>query len=242
MDPAVETLIAQGYPPEVAQRMVESGAYSAMTNPLQNLPNLMGGPSGATPQLNQQVPDNLQYYTDQGYNIEEAEQLAASENYSLGNEEAPVDTAKRRIGGNTNAGQPSDIQPLLGAIGNAGAGVSLEGAAHSLGRAIGAEKGAARTVSIIGSAGKLALGTARGIASGLGQMKRNRYVQDYYDKKRIEEMTDSDNYTPAPQSGNVNYLGGNSYGEQGGIQGETLPLKSFLKSGGFKKTGFKKLM
>ena len=143
--------------------------------------------------------------------------------------------------GEQNKKDPIDLGAFMNTVGNAGAGVSLEQAAYGLGSSIGTG-GTAGALGAVGNAGKLILGTARGVAAGLGQARRNKYIQDYYDKKKLEAETGSDTYTPAPQAGNVNYMGGNSYGKDGGIKGETMPLKNFLKSGGFAKPGFKHLI
>lgn len=241
MDP-VEVLITQGYLPNVAQQMVDLGLYDQMQNQLPLLPNLTGNVGSET---GEQVPLELQPYIDQGYNLEEAAQLAASQNYSLDNQTTPTDEAKKLLNTTEGAGtvnqNQGDSGELLGnVLATAGTGISLEEAAYGLGESIGAEKGPAKTLGIIGNAGKLTLGLARNIGSGLGRMKRDQYVQDYYEE--TARKAKRDNYTPAPQAGNVNYLGGQSYGEEGGIKGETLPLKAFLKGGGFKKPGFKKLM
>ena len=247
-DNPVDILISQGYPREVAQQMVDSGTYDKMVNPLPTLPNLVGSPLGGgvnqtsdltgTGAATGEVSPEIQQLLDQGYNLEEAEQLMASGNYAPN----AVGEAEERIlkttdGPNVLSQDQGDPNALSNLLGSAGAGVSLEQAAYGLGSSLGAEKGTAKTLGIIGNAGKLALGTVRGIASGLGKMKKDQYVQDYYNKKS-KEVT----YTAAPQAENVNYLGGSSYGEEGGIQGKTLPIKAFLKNGGFKKTGYKKLM
>lgn len=253
MDEEIKNLIAQGYPPDVAKKMVESGGYSTMTNPypwLGTLSTLNGsGTTNPTPQLSfgdtgtvapatgttdSEITPELQALLDQGYNLEEAKQILeqrkaekSGETFTFGAE-------------NTSSNGIADPTALVNMFANAGTGIGLDQAAFGLGRAIGSENGTNKTLNIIGNAGKLALGTARGIASGLGQMKASQYAQDYYDKK-IQEGTGRTTYTAAPQSGNTNYTGGYSY-EEGGTKGKTPPLKDFLKSGGFKKPGFKKLM
>ena len=44
MDP-IEILISQGYTPDVAKKMVESGAFEAMNTSIPILPNLTGSTS-----------------------------------------------------------------------------------------------------------------------------------------------------------------------------------------------------
>lgn len=246
MDP-IQTLISQGYPPDVAKKMVESGMFDKMNNPLPTLPNLTGGiGTGVNTGIGagEQIPPELQQYIDQGYNLEEARQLHASRNPNINKEDSSTDlnqkllkTIETAVPDNIQQGDQLDFGSMLD---TAGSGVSLEKAANVLGQSIGAEKGPDKTLGIIGGTGKLAFGLGRSIAGGIGQAKKNRYVQDYYEDLEAESLRD--NYTLAPQTGSVNYLGGNSYGEDGGIKGKTLPLKEFLKSGGFKKKGFKKLM
>lgn len=257
MDPRVEALMAQGYPEDVAKQMVASGADAQMSNPfpwlgtLNALNSATGGINPSAPlTLNATgngtattpvtgttdgITPEIQALLDEGYNLAEAKQIleqraakASGETFTLGDK-------------NTNGKEIADPYALSNMFANAGAGIGLDQAAFGLGRAIGSEKGTNKTLNIIGNAGKLTLGLTRGVASGLGQMKASQYAQDEYERK-IQEGTGRTTYTPAPQYDNTNYTGGNSYGEEGGVMGKTLPLKEFFKNGGFKKPGFKKLM
>lgn len=238
----IATLMSQGYPENIAQQMVSSGVNETMQQPTLDFGQIgqaFGG-SGGAPTLpglggdSEAVNPELQSLLDQGYTLEEATQLMQSPNYNpqkaneanagplLGKDEQEMGMTPQ----STGAG-------LLDFASNAGTGVSLDQAAQGLGQSIGS----GNPLGIAANAGKLVIGGARQVLSGLGSAKRDKYIEEYYDKEQNKNT-----YTAAPQSGNTNYLGGNSYGEDGGIQGETLPLKNFLTNKGFQKPGFKKLM
>jgi len=236
------------FPPNVFPP--QNGPLDIAQGKLNTLPGLTDSPLGEgviqTSKLTDEPiavgehPPELQQYLDQGYNLEEAKQLLGSQNYGPNAEETAARILKTTDGPMNIEQDDGDPNALGNILNTAGAGVSLEQAAYGLGRSIGSEKGAAKTLGIVGNAGKLVMGTARGVASGLGAMKKSQYVQDYYDKKSQE--ADRSNYVAAAQTANTNTTGGRSFGEDGGIQGKTLPLKAFLKNGGFKKPGYKKLM
>lgn len=104
---------------------------------------------------------------------------------------------------------PPDYSKLFG---NFGAGVSLESSLFNIGRYAGMDSDVSgRNLGLAGSIGKTLFGGARTLASGIGFSKKNEFVKDYY-KDQQKDV----NYTPAPQYQNNNYMGGYSYGKQGG--------------------------
>lgn len=254
----IHILTAQGFPPDLARRMVESGDYEHLIqSPTLDFSQLggtgIGGFSGSTSSALSGINDTgsdtrIQMLLDQGYNMEEAQQLLASENFT------PDKMTERTEGtGATDLATPGGGINQFTNLPPIGGGISLDSAAFGLGQSLGSEKGIGRGIGIVANASKIALGSARNILSGLGQAKRNQHIQDFLNKKR-QEGTGRTTFTPAPQAANVNYLGGQSYGEDGGIhkegqigypdggvKGETLLLKDFLTNKGFTKPGFKKL-
>jgi len=275
MEDKIQALILQGYPPDVARRMVESGQYDKMITPV-SFPSIDGTKlprldfSTPTTQIGAgtTVDPSIQAYLDKGYNAEEAMQLSQSKNYSTTQgtttqqnpqnltsdnkdiqyfldkgytmEEATQLAQSATFGSERKENQmqkQEDFQnSLSGMFGNMGGGVSLEQAAYGLGHSIGDKD----PLGIIANSGKLLLGGARTFTSGLGQGKREQYMEEYQRMKEQQGMG-RDNYTAIPQTANTNYLGGMSYGEDGGMKGETLPLRDFFKNKGFINPKFKKL-
>jgi len=211
VDPEIQALIDKGYTREEAYQMRKGGQL-----PDENA-------TGTSPEI--------QAFIDQGYNLEEATQLSQSNTFS-------------------QTGETPETSDDVGATGNGlnsvldfGAAINgsndLETSAQGLGEAIGSEKGSpGRGLAIAGNAGKLLFSGARNVASGIGRSKRSQYIEDFNNKKKLEERN---TYTAAPQTQNTNYLGGNSYGEKGGTKGKNLPLKNHFSNKGFRKPGYKKL-
>jgi hypothetical protein len=280
MEEKIQALILQGYPPEVARKMVETGGYDQMImsgNPLVmngiGLPPLNFSASASQTGERSIIDPAIQSFLDKGYTLEEATQLSRSKNYSNVQEMSTQNPTGQQIPQNPTS-DDKDIQYFLnkgytmeeatqlaqsvtfgsereedklkkqedfqnsvaGMFGAMGNGVSLEQSAYGLGHSIGDKD----TLGIIANSGKLILGGARTFASGLGQGKREQYMEEYQRKKEQQGMG-RDNYTAVPQTSNTNYLGGMSYGEDGGMKGETLPLRDFFKNKGFVKPKFRKL-
>lgn len=101
-------------------------------------------------------------------------------------------------------------QPFLPYLYPGGSDLSTE--LYSLGRAIGAPKGApGRTATGIGAAGAALLDMTRNVASGIGYEKANSFSEDWYRKKLQEEQ-----YKSQPQTRDTNNVGGGQ-GRDGGL-------------------------
>lgn len=99
--------------------------------------------------------------------------------------------------------------PFLPYLFPGGSDISTE--LYSLGRAIGAPKGApGRLATGIGAGGAALFDIARNVASGIGYEKAQKYADDWF-KKKMQEV----NYSPESQTKNTNTVGGGTQ-ERGG--------------------------
>jgi hypothetical protein len=91
-------------------------------------------------------------------------------------------------------------------------GTDLSTELYSFGRGLGMEKGTkGRGLTIAGGAGAAILGGTRDVLSGLGYEKQQNLVRDWYRARQQDNF-----YTPSPQTGNTNTVGGITQGKYGG--------------------------